>query len=378
MQRFPLVALAGLLACGETSIPTATDSPPSFAKAEPTVVVTGIGPTSGGSEAIDVNDAGAVVGTTGTLYLTPSRAFLWTPAQPRGTTGTREDLGTMGGPSATAEGIDNAGHVVGTTTVADGTGRGYLWTRAGGMQDLGLAAGWTGGWPAHINDVGQVAGTAWGLDPWQRAAVWQVTVDAAGLAHVLARDTLPTLAGGGSSTAKSINGLGQVAGWAYYPAGGPNHAVLWTPGTAGWTVEDLGVLPGDLWSTAEGVNDQGQVAGYSMPSQGCSHAVLWTTRGGRVTGMRALETLGECPAQAWAINNQSQVVGRMRNSRRDEAVMWTLRPDGTTASIRDLGRLTGTASSLAMGMSATIGGLTDVVGLSRAVSDNRATLWSVR
>jgi len=318
-----------------------------------------------------------VVGTTGTPFFTPSRAFLWTPAQPRGTTGTLEDLGTLGGADAGAEAINNAGHVVGGATTADGRGHPYLWSRAGGMQDLGLSPDWTSGGPVDINDFGQVAGTV-GSDAWQRAAVWQVSVDAAGVVHVAARDTLPALPGGGNSTARGLNGIGQVVGWSYSPAAGPNRAVLWTPGPAGWTVEDLGVLPGDLWSTAEGINDQGQVAGYSQPKQGCARAVLWTTLGGRLTGMRALETLGECPAEAWGINNQSQIVGRMHINRRSEAVMWTLGPGGATAAIRDLGRLTGTASSLALALGATLSGSTEVVGLSRMSGDNRATLWSVR
>jgi probable HAF family extracellular repeat protein len=203
-----------------------------------------------------------------------------------------------------------------------------------------------------------------------------VTIDPGGAVHVSSRDTLPALPGGGNSIAKGMNGLGQVVGWSYVVTSGPNHAVLWTPGAAGWTIEELGVLPGDYSSSAEGINDLGQVVGTSTPRQGCVHAVLWTTQGGRVTGMRALETPDQCP-EAWAINNQSQVIGRMVISHRSEAAMWTLRADGSTATIRDLGRLAGTGSSLAIGLSAEVGGMTEVAGLSRA-SDNLATLWTVR
>ena len=379
MQRPALVALAfaGMLACGEASVPTAADSSPSYAKAEPSIVVTGIGPSSGGSEAQDVNDAGVVAGNTGTLFFTPSRAFLWTPAQARGTTGTREDLGTLGGAEARAEALDNANHVVGGAGIADGSGHPFLWTTGRGMQDLGLGPDWVSASAVDINDYGQVAGIA-SAAAWQRAAVWRVAIDIGGTVQVVARDTLPALPGGGNSIAKGMNGLGQVVGWSYYPATGPNRAVLWTPGPAGWTIEDLGVLPGDNSSSAEGINDQGQVVGISVPRQGCFHAVLWTTEGGKLTGMRALETLGECPAEAWAINNQSQIVGRMRINRRDDAAMWTLRTDGTTATIRDLGRLSATASSLAIALSAAIAGMTEVAGLSRATNDNRATLWIVR
>jgi len=377
MQRLLLVALAsaGALACADAVAPAPADLSPGFAKSQPAaaITVTAIGPGSGGSEAQDVNDAGLVAGNTGTLFFTPSRAFLWTPAQPRGTAGTREDLGTLGGTSARAEAIDNTGHVVGTSATAAGESHPFLWTRGGGLQDLGLGPDWVAANAVDINEAGQVAGIA-STPAWQRAAVWQVAVDAAGGVQVTGRDTLPALPGGGNSIAKGMNGLGQVVGWSYVAPEGPNHAVLWTPAPTGWIIEDLGVLPGDNSSSAEGINDLGQVVGTSTPGQGCSHAVLWTTQGGRVTGMRALE--GECP-EAWAINAESQIVGRMIISHRSEAAMWTLRADGSTAAVRDLGRLSATASSLGIGLSAAIGGMTEVAGLSRA-GDNRATLWTVR
>lgn len=376
MQRLVLFALAsvGVLACRDASSPTAADPPPNFAKSDLGITVTSIGPAKGGSEAEDVNDAGLVVGN---LYVTPSRAFLWTPAQPRGTTGTLQDLGTLGGPGAQAKAVNNSGHVVGGTGDAAGVGRAFLWTRAGGMQDLGLAPGWTGAMAVDLNESGQVAGFA-STDVGQRAALWTVSVDAGGAVQVLSRESLGTLPDGGSSVAFGMNNLAQVVGYAYYPVWGPNRAVLWTRTPTGWMIEDLGVLPGDYGSTAYGVNDQGQVVGVSMPQQGCFHAVLWTTQSGKLTGMRALETPGGCPAEAWAINNQAQVVGRLRNNGRDEAALWTLAADGSTASIKNLGRLSGTASSLAIGLSASVGGLTEVVGLSRATSEERATLWTVK
>ena len=378
MQRLMLVALAsaGALACADAAAPAPADLSPGFAKSQPGAAITiaAIGPGSGGSEAQDVNDAGLVAGNTGTLFLTPSRAFLWTPAQPRGTTGTREDLGTLGGTGARAEAIDNAGRVVGTSATAAGDSHPFLWSRGGGLQDLGLGPGWAAANAIDINEAGQVAGIA-SAPAWQRAAVWQVATDATGAAQVTSRDTLPALPGGGNSIAKGMNGLGQVVGWSYVAPEGPNHAVMWTPAATGWIMEELGVLPGDNSSSAEGINDLGQVVGTSMPRQGCSRAVLWTTQGGRVTGMRALE--GECP-EAWAINAQSQVVGRMIISHRSEAAMWTLRADGSTAAVMDLGRLSSTASSLGIGLSAAIGGMTEVAGLSRAGGENRATLWTVR
>jgi probable HAF family extracellular repeat protein len=342
----------------------------------PELTVTLIGPAKGGVQAEDVNDQGWVVGNTGTIGISPRRAFIWIPTQPRGTTGTFQDLGTFGGPTASAMAINNSGHVVGNAATAGG-GLPYLWTKTAGMQDLGLDPLWTSAGALDINEVGQVAGIAQTVGG-ARIALWNVRVDAAGVVQVLSRETIGTLPDGGSSAVFAINNMGQLAGWVTYSASTPNHAVVWTPSPSGWTMEDLGLLPGDYGSGAYGMNDLGQVVGWSRPQQGCVHAALWTTQNGKLTGARALEALGGCSAEGWAINNQSQIVGRLANSGRLEATMWTLAGDASTASIRILGRLSGTASSLGMGLSASVGGLTQVSGLSHATSEDRGTLWTVR
>ena len=380
MRRLALLTLAiiGLSGCGD-STPVSPASPELAKVGAGGITITSIGPARIGSQAEDVNDVGQVVGYTETSYYTPLRAFLWSPAQPRGTTGTLQDLGTFGGATALAKAINNAGHVVGNAADAAGVGHPFLWTVTGGIQDLGLAAGWTSASAWDINASGQVAGIA-EADVGQRAVVWTVSVDGAGVAQVLGRESLGTLPGGGSSVAFGLNNLGQTVGYAYYPESGPNRAVLWTRTSTGWMIEDLGMLPDHIGSTAYGVNDQGQVVGVSMPRQGCSQAVLWITEGGKVVGMRALETLGGCGGEAWAINSQGQVAGRSAPTHGGmEATLWTLAPDGSTARVQDLGRLSGTGFSLGIGLSSTVGGMTQVAGLSQPTSgDLRATLWTVR
>lgn len=380
MQRLMLLTLTavGLLACNDTSAPTAAEAGPDFAKAGAGgITVTSIFSTREYSQAEDVNDAGLVVGYTETWYTSPLRAFLWTPSEPRGTAGSVQDLGTFGGPTSAAKGINNSGHVVGFATDAAGAGHPFLWTRAGGMQDLGLDPLWTSGAPWDINDAGDVAGIAVTADG-NRGVVWHVGVDAGGVVQVTGRETLGIPPGWESGAAFAVNNLGQVAGW-ISTAAVPNHAVLWTPSPSGLIIEDLGLLTGDYFSLAYGLNDRGQVVGSSRPQQGCAHAALWSTQNGRLTGRRALETGVDCNAEAWAINNEGRVAGRAQFKSGTNAALWTLAPDGTTSTITDLGKPSGSAASLGIGMSGTIGGVTQVAGLSQPSSGGlRATLWTVR
>ena len=126
---------------------------------------------------------------------TTTHAFLWSP-----TTG-MQDLGSIGDGSSYANGINNAGQVVGYYESADGNYRAFLWTASGGMQDMGTL-------------------------------------------------------GGDSAIASGINSAGQVVGSAS-AASGDVHAFLWTA-TSG--MQDLGVL-GGTFSDATAINDQGDVTG---------------------------------------------------------------------------------------------------------------------
>src|SRR6267142_2273575 len=151
-------------------------------------------------------------------------------------------------------------------------------------------------------------------------------------------DTLPTL-GGNQGFATSVNGSGQVVGWAETPVHDPTcnapqvlqfRAALWD--TRKGTTQELLPLPGDSTSAATGINNRGQVVGISGDCDivGFSnplgiigidfnpHAFLWTKSG----GIRDLGTLsGDANSQGLGVNSSLQVVG-VSSGALNRAFLW--------------------------------------------------------
>lgn len=335
----------------------------------PGITITAVGPATG-SIAYDVNSAGQVAGTLGTTY-SAKRAFVWTPTAPRGTTGSLSDIGTLGGTDAMARGINSAGQVVGGAV-----GTAMLWTLVGGMKALGLPAGATSGYGSDVNDAGQLVGY---LDN-RRPALWTVAVSGDGSVQVSAIEELGALPGAtGQTLPFAINGLGQAVGWSSFTD--VSHAVLWTKLPGGWIIEDLDMLAGGPSSVAQGMNDGGLVVGYRFPVPGgCELAMIWTTQAGRRTGMHALPSLGGCAAEAYGINNAGDVVGRaLTQNGFMHAVLWTVTPDGSVTSMRDLGSLNRGQASLAYRVSERFNNIVQVVGFSAtSKGTQQATLWTIK
>lgn len=217
-----------------------------------------------------LNDCGQVVGS----YLAggSDRAFSWT-AQ----TGF-VDLGTLGGASSRAFGVNNRGQVVGESFTASQDRSAFLWTKETGMIDLGGEFS-----SAHgINDQGEIVGTSSG-----RVALWNthgVLVDLGGLGE---DGGIP--AGG---IGMDINELSQIVGISV--SRNVDRAFLWTP-SAGMI--DLGALGGDPpESQAVRISNRGQIVGWSRSAfDPAPHpfvqGVLWDielTPSERLASLRAL------------------------------------------------------------------------------------------
>lgn len=202
-------------------------------------------------------------------------AFLWNAGS-----ASIQDLGTLGGRTSVAIGINDAYEVVGGADLPSGLGHAFLWSPVSQMQDLDGSPDYAS-YAVAINNLHQVAGVR---DHGQGVAVVFLWTPDAGLQEL-----------GFQGRPYSINDNGEMVG-RLDPVG---HAFYWAKSTG---LLDLGALSGDSYSEAVGINNQGQVVGTSTSSAKCT-PFMWTATG----GMKPLPPMSGRWYSA-AINDAGQVL----------------------------------------------------------------------
>ncbi|WP_027342709.1 HAF repeat-containing protein [Hamadaea tsunoensis] len=329
--RWALISSA-LLAGGLLAAPAAAAAPARY-----TIVDLGVLSTStyAISVANAINNAGVVVGYT-TVASGAEHAFKWA-------NGTMTDLGTLpGAGNSRANAINDAGQVAGTGDRAT-TSYGYpiRWSASGVPQDLG-------------GPIENRLGVGNGIDPAGRVVGGRRPADSEGspLAEIF------DLAGNGTylanppdqlGAANGINAVGQVVG---------TPAFVWQNGSLAF----LPGLPGQpSGAAATAINIRGQVTGAAAvtgPSN--THAVLWS--GPSIVDIGTLD--GITYSTGLAVNAAGVVVGTADPMCQPcvSPRAWIWRPGGT---ITALDTLIGTGTGWTLERANGLNDLGQIVGVGR-------------
>lgn len=358
-----LGGLLGALACSEPTSPP----PPSRLRADlapaatTSYTITDLGTLGGPSaDARAINDAGQVVGAS-TTASGDTDAFLWTASS-----GMR-DLGTLGGTFGRAYGINSLGHVVGVSALASGEQRPFFWTPSGGMQDLGTFGGGSG-IALGINNLDQVVGSSTLPDGSIHAFIWTGKQGLKDLVSVV----------GGNSQVEGINNRQQIVGGNTFSTQANQFCGFTVPFLSGLSggfrnLGELGTADPCGGAFAAATNENDLVVGLAENDAFITHGFRWTAE----SGMVDLGTLigPDGGSVATAVNAHAQIVGW------STAVFISPNGGGLTihaalwddSGVHDLGALPNDLASFAFG----INGPGQIVGESRSLRlINRAVLWT--
>ena len=200
------------------------------------------------------------------------------------------DLGTLGGPTSSASGINARGDVVGASSLRSGGGvqHAFIYT-SGKLVDLGIP-------PAQTNTVSS-GGTNGSVPPSALT----------------------------SSFASAINNQGVVAVNGYNSGSG-NEAFLWTPGAGYSPLASINFQA----ETVSGLNDSGEAVGLLGDNPPQQSAVSWT-------GSGIASVLPTDHGAAHGINGQGWIVGSYYTANHSSTASAFLASQGKIANLGSLG-----------------------------------------
>jgi len=261
-----------------------------------------------------INASGQVVGSAHNFYAYANAKFRW-PAFPVTSflfaNGATTILPGLGGSAVTANAINDSGSIVGSSSLTDGTGPRPLSTVfkpaaihaflnvGGAMSDLGTLGGATSQ-AAGINAAGLIVGSS------------ALAGDKHTHAFLVSGGSMIDLGtlGGHDSAASAINTSGQIVGSSALAGDKHTHAFL----VSGGSMVDLGTL-GGRDSAANAINAAGQIVGSaSLAHDKITRAFLYA--GGVMTN---LGPTGSDYSAATAISDSGQIVGTFTSPRKRSA-----------------------------------------------------------
>lgn len=276
-----------------------------------------------------INDAGQVVGCsdvetvegypcTGTV--SGQHAFVWSKS------GGMTDLGTLPGANiSAATGINSSGTIVGYSNLKGEPITNFVavqWTSSGIITNLGTLSGGASSAAFEINSSGESCGDSFLSNGNVNATRWESDKI----------KNLGSLSGAIFTAALDINDDGDIVGESVFSYGPPfsSHGFYWN----GSTMKDLGTLPGGVTSMANGINSSGVSVGQSdgTATGGLWHAVMWNSS-------HEIQDLGLLSrgtySIAFAINDSGTVVGYANTfTNAAHAIIWT-----TSGGMQDLNAL---------------------------------------
>jgi hypothetical protein len=256
------------------------------ARAAPEYRVTVVGPPD--SRANGINNAGVVVG----MY--PANASLQRGFMSRGRGWI--DLGAIG-VSSSATAINDKGQIVGNWRTADGQGRGVIWYR-GERRDIGKVPGSAGTRFRGINNAGYTVALAV-VNDIQRSFLRTP----GGAYHDLGDlSPVPT----SITEGHAINNRSQITGASgeFSTPEIPFRAFLWTRGVL-LDLGDAGLTPNE----GNDINDRGQVTGYVAVSEDTHSRIAFIYTNGRLQDIDGRPAGSGRYSQGQGINNLGHAVG---------------------------------------------------------------------